>query len=214
MLSHITPSSPERRREGLHGGHESAEYVADNAEQLAAFSHPTIMNQFRDAGLLNALPHTISRDPINLSEYIEHCSRFLMRLRSERDARLRGQEGLFCEEVFWEGEDGSQKSGFRIDIDHLRSMMNVDPTKVLCYRKTVPSLEAKEENDWTTNYIDAKNEHVEVDGKAPLVMVANLAELSRLGPVASVTDEGGLAIHFISPTKVSQKSVISLVWAE
>lgn len=191
----------------------AAELLAGKAEQLAAFSHPTIMAKFYEPELLGALPHSVSKDPIVLSDYIENCSRFLMRLKSERDVRLKGQEGLFCEEVIWE-DRGVQKSGFRIDVEYLRDTMGIDPTKVLCYRKTAPSVETKEENDWTTNYLDAKNEVVDTGEQAPLVMVANLSELSKHGPVASVTDEGGLAIHFIKPTKVSQKTVMSLVWAE
>jgi hypothetical protein len=170
------------------------------------------MSQFHEPELLGALPQSV-KDPIILSSYIENCSRFLMRLRSERDVRLKGQEGLFCEEVTWVDDD-IQKTGFRIDVEYLQTVMCVDPTKVLCYRKTTPSLDAKEENDWTTNYLDAKSQAVDPSEGTPLVMVANLSELSKHGPVASVTDEGGLTIHFINPTKVSQKSVMSLVWAE
>jgi hypothetical protein len=183
---------------------------------------PLTYDLFSDERFYRALPDEYKVDNLGLENLMLHTSRFKRLISLEMVKRQNGDmSGLFGEEVeipettHADGRVRRAESGYRINVEYVRSR-NIDPKKILFFRKTQPSDSPKPEWYWTTDYFEAQrglSREIPEEQRAKSVkLVSTLEEINNNGGlIMDVNDDSGLSVRQILPRPFDQKDALAII---
>jgi hypothetical protein len=170
--------------------------------------HPIIIEYFSEPKFFNALPLILRHNPIKMMKLIEQNSKFNDAIM---DPKLYGE----IIKTIRQKADGKiiEESGPKINLDHLRSI-GINPSNILVFRLTQPSIAAKPELYWTTDFYETrKGLRAEISPekrKTAIVLISTLGEInSNGGLIRDKNDDAGLSVRQINNKTFNQGKCIS-----
>ncbi len=199
--------------------------VADIVHQISQEGEdiPQIMTKvFSDSRLFNALPIAIRENAELFGAYLVNSSRFYEILTNEQRKNFEGEtRGLFGPVITLShgthanGKPRRTEEGYEINVEYLSSQ-NIDPTKVLFYRKTQPGTDPKPELYWTSDFYQTQvGLQKEISGDAAESAVTLVCDLSTInnndGLIQDVNDDSGLAVRQKGIDTFDQKNCLAII---
>lgn len=214
----IAPDAPKMEAEAAQTLSEALAHL----ERSGLTPHPWTHEMFTDPQFFNALPERIQGDPQILGEYIAHCNRFYESLYGERLKNSKGDTsgllGPVIEAPSVPHQDGrvrDAESGKKINVPYLRTI-GIDPSKVLFFRVTQPSVQPKPEYYWTSDYFETTRgltaEIPSAQRRTAVILVADLETLdARGGLIQDINDDGGLPVRQLGLDPFDQKEALATI---
>lgn len=190
------------------------------------FGSPLTVEMFQDPDLFKALPKDITNKTDVLASYIQNTGKFNALIYTERSKRALGDNsGLLGEKVHLpefdhgDGKTWQAEDGYKLNLEYLESA-EVDPSKVLFFRRTQPMVESpKPERYWTSDYFEVvKGLNVEISGDrraSSMILVADLKTLNENGGlIQDVNDDNGISVRQIGDHPFDQSQAIARISQE
>ena len=198
---------------------EADEAVAAAAQLATKELSPFVIERFQDPILFSALKEIVKGDPKLLVEYLENCSQLEIELNKDRFARgegkVLGEEVELPESVHSDGRTRRAESGARINLEEI-TRRGIDPSKVLFFRVTQPTIEPKPEYYWTTDFRETQRGlNVEISEEKRQTAVTLIADLATVagekGLIQDINDDNGLAVRQISMEPFDQARCLAVI---
>lgn len=184
---------------------------------------PSVEAAFKNRDFYNALPQDLKNDPELLAEYAKNSSMFDSIISKERRKRWDGDvRGLLGEKIIApntftkDGRKRREESGYRLDIEYLTTL-GIDPSKILFYRRTDSSEEAKPELFWTSDFSEVAHglqAEIPVDRREDtVVLVMDLKSLDSLGNglLHDVNDDSGMSVRLINQIPIGHDKALVII---